>query len=1011
MRLIQLPFLRGQDAKVESKVAPLGVLKRAENVRFERDARLVKRNGYSAHPALTTNDPVPLENISALASRGSEQVAIAEERLYAYLRSTERWADWNPMPRVGVSERIGVASSLGGDAICPSVAVTNGCACVTFEGESALGTFVQAVIFEVDTWQVRHSVRFTGTDQYKRPRVVAVGNQFVIVWLDLFSGNLMLEYFNTVDPLASWVGPFGVATAIYTLAHLYFDLAEYSATHCLLVYQATATSLAALRLTHTGVIANSVTFPAVGPPTIVATPGSVGPVTVAWRNGTSVLVRSWPGSGSNPFGGVAVGNTTINTDAGNQGPPSLAWKNAVEHLVSWSRYETTNEGPVSVFMTVNPATHAVVTSHRVQHIRLVSKVRFDSDERPMYWGVNTSTYDRVYVMCSHRVGAEQNSAPVQTTLARGVALDYDATTQWVSDLPSYVDSDGNTRLLFAFPWLQAGSVSSADPYVSVDLAATPIGGTERYQSAELGGMLYLSGGLLSCYDGRIVHELGFVLSPDILSLASDTFGGGGLTPGATYQYVMTREWYDAVQQRHVSQVSDLKIVTLGAAHNRVQLRYYPNLPTNRVAHQLLNLQATFACRVHLWRSEANGAILRRITPEDGLDGYTQGIQLIETYLDTASDASIAANPVVYTQGVRGALSGPLQHDPPPPCKYLSLGKERALIGGLENASEVRWSKVFYPNEPIVWSEDFAFRKRVTGKVTAVAFLDDASVIFTRDKVFAVFGDGPDDSGVGQFTEPREIPSEVGCIDWRSLVETPLGLMFQGRSDRIYLLPRGLAAPVWIGEPIHDVLAQYPVITGAKLVTDANVVEFACQDAGENAWIVLCFHLSNQQWTVDVVGAGTGAVVGLATWSGKLALARADAIHIETEGANSDLGAFFGVTIETHALRPHGMQADGRTRKLGALAEYQGSCVLQCELAPDDAQSYPHAQQWTVTGLSAGDVVRREWRLPVQRFGSVRVRIKELQDGSNLTRGLAFTGITLETEPRGGMPRLREAYRG
>ena len=50
MGLIHLPFLRGQDESVDAKIAPLGVLKSAKNVRFDRQGRVIKRPGFDVHP-------------------------------------------------------------------------------------------------------------------------------------------------------------------------------------------------------------------------------------------------------------------------------------------------------------------------------------------------------------------------------------------------------------------------------------------------------------------------------------------------------------------------------------------------------------------------------------------------------------------------------------------------------------------------------------------------------------------------------------------------------------------------------------------------------------------------------------------------------------------------------------------------------------------------------------------------------------------------------------------------
>jgi hypothetical protein len=376
-----------------------------------------------------------------------------------------------------------------------------------------------------------------------------------------------------------------------------------------------------------------------------------------------------------------------------------------------------------------------------------------------------------------------------------------------------------------------------------------------------------------------------------------------------------------------------------------------------------------------------------------------------------SDAALASAPIIYTQGVRGALSGPLQHEPAPPCKFFAMGKARAVVGGLEQPDEVRFSKFFYPGEPLTWSDDFAFRRRVQGTVTAVEYLDDAAIVFTASRIFAIYGEGPDDSGAGTFADPVAIPSEGGCIDCRSVIATPLGIFFQTAADRLMLLPRGGGSPTWIGEPVRDVLADNPTLTSANIIVEKSLVVFTCGNAiGATARTVV-YDMQTQQWSVDAVTGVNVPPVSATVWDGLQALNTGAGYLVENLTSFSDSGSWYGVTIETQALRPHGLQADGRTRKLALLGEHRGFATnCQLSIAMDDATTFTTGPTWLLSG-SGGDQLRVEWRLPSQKFGSARVRVKELQNAAFLNEGLRFNGLTLDTHARPGMPRLQESRRG
>src|SRR6185436_17856552 len=126
------------------------------------------------------------------------------------------------------------------------------------------------------------------------------------------------------------------------------------------------------------------------------------------------------------------------------------------------------------------------------------------------------------------------------------------------------------------------------------------------------------------------------------------------------------------------------------------------------------------------------------------------------------------------------------NDEPPPCRYMWAGNDRVIMGGLEDPSEYRFSKLLFPGEPLQFTNDDAFKGHVDAEVTAVSCMDGIWYVFTRDSIFAVTGDGPDDMGNGFFAEPRRVSSVVGCVSHRSLVEIAEGMLFFARDGQIWL---------------------------------------------------------------------------------------------------------------------------------------------------------------------------------------------------------------------------------
>lgn len=1019
MTWIHLPFVKGQDQTLDPKIAPLGVLNLALDCRIDKEGRIVKRPGYQTFGQITWVNGTIASPIQGIWSRENERVVVGGDRLYSY--TNHGWRDWGLLSSVGVPERRASirnnssgTSDVSGAIHDPSIAVIGDLVCVV----AAANGQINAIVYDANDWSIRDQASLASGSPATgnaRPQVVAVGSVFVCVWVSTAASQLI---FSTYDTAALTSAQWSVEAVLLPFTNR-FDLAPYSATHYLLVTPTNAYSV-----TPAGVLSTTTAHGLTGQQLAVCgLPGEPASVAALDTVTGALTFRSWAGAGANPFAGASAGVIVHSTNLDYAAGPTLTRKSATAHTIAVSTAPIRSTGfpgqERTTWLEFTPATGATLDIVQRSGFQLASKSAYVGDT--IYtWGANYSRYDRSYFLEGHTTS---NDATIQTTFARSEAIDImpvAAGTLQLEPPPSIapITLDGQLYLLTALEFISIGSVASASPTTAVDIAQVPIGGAERYQSAEVGGCLYLAGGLLQMFDSHLAYENGFLTGP-VLRAATPGSGGGGLMVPGGYQYVVTREWRDGKGQRHISQVSDPVSVTLTGGDNRVTLQISQASVNNRTPRWIAGGPAAvnpyqFYFVFHVWRTLNGGTVFYRVTGDNGLFDPTNGTSptppALFTYIDNAADSALAGpagqNVVLYTQGQRGALSGPLQHDPPPPCRYIWPGKDRVIVGGLEHPDQVRWSKTFFDGEPLEFSEDLSFRKRVPGRVKAVAVLDDAWIVFTETRVYAIFGEGPDDSGVGSFAEPREIPSAVGCIDWRSVVVTPAGLMFQGRPDAIYLLPRGLGAPVEISRPVIDVLRLPGArVVASRVITAKGVAMFAIAASG-SVTRHLVYDLRTGQWTMDLpYGGTTNPPVGFAEWDTLLAWCTDSEIRQEQAGFTDD-ALTYDLVIETHPLRPGGLQRSVRCRRVEAIGEYRGDADLTIEAAPDDAQAFTHDAIWTVDTLAPGDTFRREWRLPVQKFGSVRFRLIAESSGP----GLALTGITLESETRPGTPKLGLRHR-
>jgi hypothetical protein len=114
---------------------------------------------------------------------------------------------------------------------------------------------------------------------------------------------------------------------------------------------------------------------------------------------------------------------------------------------------------------------------------------------------------------------------------------------------------------------------------SFSVTTLALNSTARRQAAMAGGQLYIAGGPVQFYDGRLLTECQFLEVPRIISLAGDT--SGGLSVSADYSYVLVFE-YALPDGTFVRSPPSLPVdITTGASEDEVNVTV-AGLPDIRV---------------------------------------------------------------------------------------------------------------------------------------------------------------------------------------------------------------------------------------------------------------------------------------------------------------------------------------------------------------------------------------------------------------------------------------------
>lgn len=423
---------------------------------------------------------------------------------------------------------------------------------------------------------------------------------------------------------------------------------------------------------------------------------------------------------------------------------------------------------------------------------------------------------------------------------------------------------------------------------------------QGFYTAKFGNLTAIAGALPGLFDGQNEFEQGFIYSPEgiLASLYKDNGNPvpGNLTwstPFDSYTWIFTWEHFDAQGNFHISNRASITITgqdILDSYGPGTLSNSIPSLPyTTGVTFRIPNLGVTnrqwpaplgapsqpswfgsdlrayakppsSPVTLGAYRTTKNAETYYRIYDrffngdDIGANGFSLGPVLTNSFYtggsggatgqvaclefsdglgDTYIEDPANTFPLLYTDGTNGN-PGSLDNYSPPATNVLTRHQERLFIadGNLVMFTKQR-GELSGPgynttvNSIYVGGDD---------PVTALASMDDKLVIFKQNQVYYVSGAGPADDGTGSnFSDPMMIPTDAGCINQGSVIPTPEGVYFMSDAG-LRIVTRSLSVE-YVGGPVEDELASYPVVTGAVLYPSANKVLFLANQNDTNVPLV------------------------------------------------------------------------------------------------------------------------------------------------------------------------------
>lgn len=518
----------------------------------------------------------------------------------------------------------------------------------------------------------------------------------------------------------------------------------------------------------------------------------------------------------------------------------------------------------------------------------------------------------------------------------------------------------------------------------------------------LGDNMSISGGIMLNYDGVSITEQGFNVYPENIDISGQSDSGTFPAVGA-YTYSVTYEWVDGKGQIHRSAPSVTQTVTNGATTDQFTLV----IPTLRLT---LKEAPRANAKIVIYRSDTNlSEVLYKLVEIEN-DPTVDTI----TYIDNNADgAGLTTREILYTTG------GVLENIAPPASKFVHKHKNRLFISGLEDGTLLNYSKEWTFAEGVFFNTDLQIRvDGLGGDVTALGTLDDKLIIFKKDRIFGLTGDGPLDTGAqNDYGQPQLVSGDVGVSieNRQSIVVTPMGLMF--KSDKgIYLLNRSLTAE-YIGAEVEDFNSL--TVSSAIIIEDENEVRFTT-----TADVTLVYNYYFGQWSVFTNYGAASAVLALGSY---LHLKSDGTVEQETIDQYLDNSSRIQMSIETSWLSFANIQGFQRVYWLACLGDFLSNHYTKIQLAYDFENDYTETVFFnTVTGLMqttyGTDIYGDEspyggpgssvyqWRMKprTQRCEAIKIRLEDI-DTITPDGGGSFDLVALSfvVGNKGGVNRMGE----
>lgn len=1050
---LDIPLGGGLAEGIDPKLLPFGASAELVNYEVTRNGGLVKRRGFGGELTATEvgASAHPVQSVSRLLSDGDGLLAIAPDytdslpHIYSHSSGMDRWADLDTVPPCSVRRDPLVRLNRGSrGALVTAFGTGASYLLVVYgvdDGSGGADFYYRVIDRDTGSIIVRETLLTSTTSS---AATVSVGGNAWVLYNDAV--GLQAKQFSGTDPTSTTTVTLDATATIFKVAAAYLNLGKFVA--CWVKGSAnTVLEMRTLNASN-GAVIDTAFYNTAGPSiqAIDCAGDAVLGTAFAWIEGGAGEVLADIRDTSLASG---PGPTPIET-----APPSLNRDDVGVELdkdgnacIFYMAERTAGE-PAAIARLFAP-NGSVYDRHIAYRCAWAGGPRRMGDSDRIFavlgvpqQGTLTSGYSldqgpaHFALVCVDDVSS---AAPpllvghLATTVARAGGL---ASKFWPTDSSEQV-------------WVLAASTVTSDApgftndTSGVDLITLDFSPQQAsaYHSTTSAPLLLLGGGLVASLDQHQVVENGFLQAPQITGATTAAAGFGvssAVAPGNAYLYRARYEWVDDRGQIHVSPWSDDYTLELEDVVPTTYTVTLAILCTSVTRRGRSGKGQGRDAQIAVYRSTANGAsttgdvVYYRLLPYGDSDAALNDRTAYSvTFDDTSSDAVLlgAGNGQVVSPG---DVLAPIC---PPASADLLTHRGRAWLLDAEDRRRVWPSRLLVEGEaPAFCSELVQRLSDSPTEIRALVGVDDKTVYLCEDRIYYTAGDGPDDTGAtGGFSGPWLVTAQHGCLDARSVVQTPMGGIFLA-APGFMMIDRALALQ-FVGEPVQTTLETYSTCLGSCHDPARNRAVWLMANADSDT-LLLVYDYEHQVWS-KIITDVTNRLRSMALWGGRMVVAwdrtfEGVTTHlIRQEGGGAAPGwdldsdaapAWASGVYETPWICPGGPGGYQRVRGLFLLAEKLSHCRVQVDIFTNfDATTVVQTKTFSLgpgSTISGLPLVRYVLPAEIQACEAIKIRVTDLDPeiageyiDSAARAGLGLTRMALELGPERGFPRLPATNRG